>query len=98
LVIIVAGGIVLFLEGLHKICPSGFGPKNIILVYGIFLTISVPPISDVGHNLKECKDDLLRIEKVVDKKIMVIDLSLRRDVETMLICAKLIKGRRAFLT
>jgi len=61
--------IILFLEGLHKICPCGFRPKNIILVYGIFLTISVPPISDMGHNLKECKDNLFCIEKFVDIKI-----------------------------
>ena len=69
LVVIVVDGIVLFLEGLQKRFPSGFEPKNIILVYGILLTISVPPISDMGHSLKECKDDLFRIGKVLDRKI-----------------------------
>ena len=69
LVVIVADGTVLFLEGFHKRCPSGFTPKNIIIVYGNLLTISVPPISNMGHGLKECKDDLFRIGKVVDKKI-----------------------------
>ena len=68
LVIIVADGIVLFFEGLQKICPSGFKPKNIIIVYGIFLTINVPPIFDMGHNLRECKDDLLRVGKLWTKK------------------------------
>jgi len=69
LVVIVSEGIVLLLEGFHKGCPSGFSPKNINLVWGILLTISVSPIVDIGHSLKECKDNLLCLGKLVDKKI-----------------------------
>jgi len=69
LFIIVSNRVVLLLEGFHKICPSEDSPKNINLVYGVFLTVSVPSIFDMWHGLKECKDKIFCIVEVVDGKI-----------------------------
>jgi len=35
----------------------------------VLLTISVPPIFDMGHNLKEFKDYLFYFGKLLDRKI-----------------------------
>jgi hypothetical protein len=55
LVIIVSNRVVLLLEGIEKSQPSGFGPKNCRLISEI--TISFPPIFDMGKGFKECEGD-----------------------------------------
>jgi hypothetical protein len=59
----------LFLEGINKIHPSGSWPKNYKLILGMFLTVSLPPIYDMGKGLKEHKGDLFTVGKIVDREI-----------------------------
>jgi hypothetical protein len=47
----------------------GLDLKHSRLLCGIFLPVSLPPIFDMGDNLKERKGDLFPIEKFVDKEI-----------------------------
>jgi hypothetical protein len=35
----------------------------------MFLTISFPPISDMGKRFKECEGDFFTIGKILDKEI-----------------------------
>ena len=69
LVFIVSDKVIFPLKSIHKICPSGFGPKHFNLLYGGFLIVSIPPIFDMGDNLKEGESDLFSIEKFIDRKI-----------------------------
>jgi hypothetical protein len=69
LVIIVSNRIIMFLNNINKKIPSGFGLKHSKLLYGIFLTISLPLIFDMGDNLKEHKGDFFPVEKIGDKEI-----------------------------
>jgi hypothetical protein len=48
LVIIVSNIVVFLLEGINKSCPSGSWPKNCKLISHMFLTVCIPPISDMG--------------------------------------------------
>jgi hypothetical protein len=69
LVIIVSNRVVFLLEGIKKICPSGLLSKNCRLILGMLLTVSLPPIFDMGKGLKEHKVDFFTIGKYLDKEI-----------------------------
>jgi hypothetical protein len=69
LVIIVSNMVVFLLEGINKICPSGFWPKNCRLILGMLLTESLPPISDMGKGLKEHEGDFFTVGKLLDNEI-----------------------------
>jgi hypothetical protein len=69
LVIITSNKVILFLEGIKKIHPSRSWPKNYRLILDMFLTVSLPPISNMGKGLKEWKVDLFTAGKIVDREI-----------------------------
>jgi hypothetical protein len=69
LVIIVYNRVVFLLEGINKIFPSGSWPKNHKIILNMFLTISLPPISDMGKGFKECIGDVFTVGKFLDKEI-----------------------------
>jgi hypothetical protein len=60
---------VLLLEGINKSHPSGSWTKNCILIFDMFLTISIPPISNMGKGFKEREGDFLTIGKILDREI-----------------------------
>ena len=53
LVFIVSNRVILFLERIKKIFPSGYWPKNYRFVISMSLTLILPPIFDMGKGLKE---------------------------------------------
>jgi hypothetical protein len=55
--------VIFFLNDIHKRVPSGFNPKHSRFLYGIFLTVIIPPMFDIGDNLKECKGDLFPYQR-----------------------------------
>jgi hypothetical protein len=57
----------LFLEGINKSLPSGSWLKNYRLILDMFITVSLPPISDMGKGLKEREGDLFTVGKIMDK-------------------------------
>jgi hypothetical protein len=66
----------LFLDGIHKRVPSGLDPKYSILLCGFFLIVSLPPIFDMGDNLKERKGDIFPIGKIVEQRNnLLVDLT-----------------------
>jgi hypothetical protein len=69
LVAIVSNRVILFLNDIYKILPSGFGLKISILLYGIFLIVILPPNFDIGDNLMEKKGDIFPIRKTMDREI-----------------------------
>jgi hypothetical protein len=69
LVIIVSNTIILFLDCIHKIIPSGIDPIYSILLSGIFLPLSFPPMFDMGESHKECEGDLFPLGKIMNKEI-----------------------------
>jgi hypothetical protein len=75
LVIIVSNRVILFLDDIHKRVPSGFDPKYSRLLCGFFLTVSLPPMFDMGDNLKECKGDIFPIGKIVERNNLLVDLT-----------------------
>jgi hypothetical protein len=68
-VFIVSDMVIFPLKSINKRCPSGFNPKNFRFVCGGFLIVSLPPIFDMGENLKEGESDLFSIRKIIDWKI-----------------------------
>jgi hypothetical protein len=58
----------LFLNSIPKRTPSGYDWKQCGFLHGLFLTLSIPPILDMGDNLKEHKGDVFSIEKIMDRK------------------------------
>jgi hypothetical protein len=61
--------VVFILEGIKKIHPSGFWPKNCRLISNMFLTLSFPPISDMGKGFKEHKGDFFTVGNFLDREI-----------------------------
>jgi hypothetical protein len=57
----------LFVDDIHKIFPSGLGPKYSRLLYGFFLTISLPPMFDMRDNLK-CTIEEISTQKCPPKE------------------------------
>jgi hypothetical protein len=53
LVIIISHTVILLLDHKHKKIPSGLGQKYSILLCGILLPVSFPPMFDIGGRLKE---------------------------------------------
>jgi len=68
LVVVVSNKVILFLDGIHKRFPSGLSPKYSRLLYGVLLTVSLPPMFDMGDRLNERKNDLFSIGKIVDRE------------------------------
>jgi hypothetical protein len=69
LVIIDSNMVVLLLEGINKIRPSGLWGKNCRLISDMFLTVSFPPISDMGKSFNESECDFFTIGKILDREI-----------------------------
>jgi hypothetical protein len=69
LVVIISNKVILFLEGINKSHPSGSWPKNCRLILGMLLTVSLPPISDMGKGLKEHEGDFFTVGKNLDREI-----------------------------
>jgi hypothetical protein len=63
--------VVLLLEGIDKIQPSGFGPKNCRLISDILLTLRFPPISNMRKGFKECKGDFFTVGKILGREITI---------------------------
>jgi hypothetical protein len=53
--------VILFLEGINKSHPSGSCKNNCRLILDILLTITFPPIYDMGKGLKEHKGDFFTV-------------------------------------
>jgi len=68
LVIVASNREILFLNSIPKRTPSGYEWKKCGFLHGLFLILSIPPILDMGDNLKEHKGDVFSIEKIMDKK------------------------------
>jgi hypothetical protein len=68
-IIIVSNWVILFLGGINKILPSGSYPKYCRLILDMLLTVSLPPIYDMGKGFKEREGDFFTIGKILDKKI-----------------------------
>lgn len=66
LVFIVYDKVIFPLKSVHKRYPSEFGPKHFIFLCGGLFTVSLPPIFDMGDNLKEGKSDIFSIRKIID--------------------------------
>jgi hypothetical protein len=69
LIIIIYNRVIFFFEAIKKIHPSGSSPKNCRLFLDMFLIVILPPISDMGKGLNECKGDFLIIGKFLDREI-----------------------------
>jgi hypothetical protein len=64
LVIVASNMVILFLNSILERTPSGYDCKQCGFLCGLFLTVSVPPILDMGENLKERKGDLSLSKKL----------------------------------
>jgi hypothetical protein len=60
----------LFLYRIHKKIPSGIDPIYFKLLCGTILSISFPPMFDMGERFKECKGDLFFVRKFVNREII----------------------------
>jgi hypothetical protein len=69
LVITVSHMVILFLDQIHKKISSGIAHKYSRLLSGILLSVSFPPIFDMGESLKECKGDIFSIRKIVNREM-----------------------------
>jgi hypothetical protein len=69
LVIIDFNKVVLFLNIIPERIPSGCDHKYCRFLSFPFLTVSLPPILDMGDILKECKGNLFSIKKNMNRKI-----------------------------
>jgi hypothetical protein len=49
--------------------PCGISPIYSRFLYGTFLSVSFPPIFDMGESLEECEGDLFPFGKIVNKEI-----------------------------
>ena len=68
-VLIVANRVILFLYRIHKQIPSGIGLINSRLLCGNFPPVIFPLMFDMGESLKEHKDDLFFVGKIVNREI-----------------------------
>ena len=69
LVVVVSNREIFFLDGIHKRVPCGLDPKHSRILYGVFLTVILPPMFDMGDHLKEHKGDIFPIGKIMDGEI-----------------------------
>jgi hypothetical protein len=61
--------VILFLDGIHKIFPSGLNPKYSRLLTGFFLIVSLdPPMFDMGTTLRSAKVIFSLLEKLLIEK------------------------------
>ena len=67
-VFIVSDRVILPLKSIYKRFLSGFGPKHFKFLFGGLLTVVLPPLFEMGDNLKEGESDLFSIEKIIDLK------------------------------
>jgi hypothetical protein len=68
LVIVVSNRVILFLDGIHKIFPSGIIPKY-SRILDFSLTVSLKPMFDMGDQLKECNGDIFPVGKIMYREI-----------------------------
>jgi hypothetical protein len=61
--------VILFLDHIHKKIPSGLDPIYSRLLCGNFVSISFPPMFDMGEILKECESDLFHVGKILNREI-----------------------------
>jgi hypothetical protein len=69
LVLVFPHRVVFLLDHIHKTIASGIDPKYSRSLYGMFLLVSFPSMSDMRESLKECKGDLFSVGKIVNKEI-----------------------------
>jgi hypothetical protein len=69
LVIVVSNRVVFFLDNIPKRIRSGGDDRYCRFISGPFLTVSFPPILNMGDKLKCLKSNIFSIEKVMDRKI-----------------------------
>jgi hypothetical protein len=69
LVFIVSNRVILFLDRIYTIFPSGFGLEHSKLLCGNLLTVSFLPMFYMGESLKECEGDIFPIEEIVHIEI-----------------------------
>jgi hypothetical protein len=69
MVLLVSNRVIFFLYCMHKIIPSGHDPIYSRIIYGTFLPVSFPPMSDMGEIFKECEVDIFPVEKIMNIEI-----------------------------
>jgi hypothetical protein len=69
MVIVASKMVVLFLNNIPEIIPSGCDHKYCRFLSGPFLIVSLQVILDMGDSLKERKGNIFSIEKIMDRKI-----------------------------
>jgi hypothetical protein len=61
--------VVLLLDRIHKKIPSGLDPIYSRFLCGTLLTVSFPPMFDMGESLEECETDLFPVEFFLNREI-----------------------------
>jgi hypothetical protein len=69
LVIIVPNMVEFILEGINKILPTGFCTKCGRFISIVSLSVTFPPIFDMGKGLKECKSDIFDVQIILNREI-----------------------------
>ena len=66
LVLVASNRAVLFFNGNPEGIPCGVDRKYSRFLYGPLLRVSIPPVLNMGDDLKECKSNIFPIENFVD--------------------------------
>jgi hypothetical protein len=66
LVVVDSNKVVLLFNGIPEGIPYRGDQNYSRFLYGPFLRVSIPPILNMGDDLKEYKSDIFPIEKIVD--------------------------------
>jgi hypothetical protein len=61
--------VILFLNNIPKRTPSGYDSRHYGFLHGLLLIVCLPPILNMGDDLKEKKGDIFSIGKIMDTKI-----------------------------
>jgi hypothetical protein len=67
LVLIAPHGIILFLDGVSERIPSGYDREQEGFLLVLFLTVGFPLVLDMGGDFELCKNNLLPVEKVMNR-------------------------------
>jgi hypothetical protein len=62
-------GIILFLDGVSEIIPSGCGREQRGFSLTLVLQVGFPPVLDMGGGFEECENNLFSIRKVMNREI-----------------------------
>jgi hypothetical protein len=68
-VLIAPHGIILFLDGVSEIIPSGCGREQRGFSLTLLLRVGFPPVLDMGGGFEECENNLFSIGKLMNREI-----------------------------